>query len=217
MPEDFSLRHTLARFCVLLLVTQLVRAAFAWIFSVPLHLEWKIVSPLSIFLMGVFFLAVTRPSASQLGLDLSDTSKTSRWIHLAAGLILCTMLVVSIWIDPSLWLENLNGILVTPIVEEIIFRGLGWTKISRSLQQKNNQLLTWVIVSVLFGIWHLFYADVLLWYAPMRPSLSGLPTALLWKVLIGGFIGGAAGLLRWKTKHLPAAIYTHALFNLFGR
>ncbi len=217
MSEDRSLRQAFGRFCVLLLASQLVRAAFAWFFTFSLKMAWQYANPLTILVMGIFALAVARPTMAQLGLDLTDLSKTSRWIHLAVGLFVLVLLAIPTLMDPSQWMVNLNSVVITPIVEELLFRGLGWSRISGGLQQKNNSLWTWIIVSVLFGLWHLLYVDVLLWFAPIRPSPSGLPMALIGKALVGGFIGGAAGLLRWKTKHLPAAIYVHAIFNLFGR
>lgn len=217
MSDTPTLKNALLRFGGLLLATQLVRAGFSWLLMKPLHLEWKIVNPVAMLLMGAFVLFIARPSLHDLGLDLGGLSPRSRWIHLAAGLLITAMLVFSIIMAPDLWLENLNGVIITPVVEELIFRGLGWYKLTNALPQKNNQLWVWVLISIFFGIWHFFYADALLWYAPMHMALADLPNALLWKFLIGGFIGGAAGLLRWKTKHLPAAIFTHALFNLFGR
>lgn len=217
MSENSSWPHPLIRFCGLLLAAQAVRALFSWLLMKPLHLEWKIANPAVMLLMGIFVWLITKPSLQDLGLDLSGLSATGRWANLAAIFVVGAMLITTLLMAPDLWLENLNSLIITPVVEEFIFRGLGWSRLSKSLPQKNNQLWVWVLVSVLFGIWHFFYADALLWYAPVKPALANLPTALLWKFLIGGFIGGAAGLLRWKTKHLPFAFFVHALFNMFGR
>ncbi len=205
------------RFSGLLILAQLLRAGLAFLFQDLLKLPSLFSSSLSLAFMVAVILVITRPGWKALGLDFSDSSKKAKILYLIFGGLWLLMGFAIFFIDRSLLMQNIYGVLIVPVLEELLFRGLGWYQISSSLPQKFGGLITWITISVLFGLWHIGYADVVLFHAEKTVSLAALPTVLLWKVLIGGFIGGVAGLARWKTQKLPASIYLHALFNFFGR
>jgi membrane protease YdiL (CAAX protease family) len=207
----------LGRFCLQLLLAQVFRAGLAILFQDLLNIPSLFSGALSLALSVGVVLAFTHPGMKALGLDFSDSSKKTRILYFVFGILWLGMGFAIYFIDPSLLMQNIYGVLIVPLLEELLFRGLGWHQISSSIAQKNNDLITWIAISVLFGLWHIGYADVVLYHAEKTVSMNALPTVLLWKVLIGGFIGGVAGLARWKTKKLPAGIYIHALFNFFGR
>lgn len=212
-----GLSKALIRFTLLLIAAQIIRAALAWLAISVIGLTNDIAQPITLVLMAVAVWLIARPTWHDLGWDLKDTSKGIWWFYGVMGVILVMLLATNLLLDGSLWLQNLYGVILVPFIEESIFRGLGWGKISRALPQKWNGLLTWVIVSILFGLWHLGYADVVHWYADSPVSLANLPVVMVWKVLVGGFIGGLAGLARWKFNKVPGAVFVHAMFNIFGR
>ena len=214
-PRSFW--NTFGRFLLLLLVAQLTRAALVFVLQDLVHISRTIVSPLAFIGMAAVVFIIVRPNWQTLGLDLRSCSRNTRILYIVMAVIVIGLIITTYFMDRTLLLQNIYGVLIVPIIEEALFRGLGWQRISTALPQKNNALFTWIITSIVFGLWHLGYADAILFHAEHTVSLASLPTALLWKVLIGGFIGGVAGLARWKTRKLPASIFVHALFNMFGR
>ncbi len=216
-PDQKTLWKTIGNFLLLLLIAQCVRAGLSWLLVRVLDLPWDTAHPITFLGMAAALAIIVRPSWRDLGLDLHRCSKRVRILYALGVLFLLLMVAGSYFLDPGMLLINLTGVLIVPIVEEMLFRGLGWSRISAALPQKNNNLFTWIIISVLFGLWHLAYADVLLLYVAHPVQPSELAYALLMKFLIGGFIGGLAGLVRWKTARLPASFIVHGLINLFGR
>lgn len=212
-----NLAKVLIRFILLLLLAQGVRALLAWLLMSVAVLEQDVANPLIFVGMAVIVWLVARPTWQDMALDLRGTRSGTWWLYGAMALIILMLLAANFLLDHSLWLQNLFGVIIVPLVEEALFRGLGWGCLSKALPQKWNGLITWVLISVLFGLWHLGYADVIFWYTDQPVSLSLLPNVMVWKVLVGGFIGGAAGLARWKFGKLPGAVFVHALFNIFGR
>ncbi len=212
-----NLWKTLLRFILLLLLAQGVRALFTWLLQGVIGLDNDISSPLVFMGMAIIIWLVARPTWQDLALDMHGTSRGTWWLYGIMALIVLMLLAANFMLDSSLWLQNLYGVIIVPIVEEALFRGIGWGRLRKALPQKWNGLLTWVLISVLFGLWHLGYADVILWYTDQPVTLSLLPNVMIWKVLVGGFIGGAAGLVRWKFDKLPGAVFVHAMFNIFGR
>jgi membrane protease YdiL (CAAX protease family) len=209
--------NTLLRFVLLMVVAQAVRAGLAWLLNVPVGLDNDVTAPVSLAGMAFFIWLVARPSWQDLALDLRNTTRGTKIAYVALAAIILILLTANFLIDRSLWLKNLYGVLIVPWIEEAFFRGLGWGKLAKALPHKWNGFLTWVLISILFGLWHLGYVDVIALYADQPVNLTALPTVMIWKVLIGGFIGGAAGLVRWKWDKLPGAVFVHAMFNIFGR
>ena len=216
LPKQ-NLAKALMRFILLLLLAQGVRALLAWLLMSVAGLEKDVANPLIFAGMAVIVWLVAQPTWQDLALDLRDTSRGTWWLYGAMALIILMLLAANFLLDHTLWLQNLYGVIIVPLVEEALFRGLGWGRISNALPQQWNGFVTWILISVLFGLWHLGYADVIFWHTDQPMSLSLLPNVMVWKVLVGGFIGGAAGLARWKFGKLPGAVFVHALFNIFGR
>jgi membrane protease YdiL (CAAX protease family) len=213
-----NLTMALLRFIGLLVLAQGIRALLTWLLIGVIGLENQVAQPIALAVMAGIIWLVVRPTWQDLGLDLRrGTEKTTWWLYGAMAAIILMLLAANFMMDRSLGLLNLYGVILTPIIEEALFRGLGWGSLSKALPQKWNNIITWVVISLLFGLWHLGYADVIHWWSDKPIGLAGLPTVMIWKVLIGGFIGGAAGLARWKWKKLPGAVFVHAMFNIFGR
>ena len=99
--------------------------------------------------------------------------------------------------DPATWVTLLCIAAATPIFEEWLFRGYVWRYL-RPVFGSGWQLV--VVTSVLFGLWHLGYADVIAWEIVQPEALSSAP---LWahlgaKVGVAALMGAlahAAGLL----------------------
>lgn len=98
----------------------------------------------------------------------------------------------------------LYGCIVTPIYEELLFRGYIWNRLGACLHAEKLVYL-WSVL--LFTIWHLGY---------MVPQLiAGNWSAVLWKLAAGAGYGAVLGLIRLKTRNCYATILIHGLLNLF--
>ncbi|MGL9729907.1 lysostaphin resistance A-like protein [Enterococcus sp. DIV0756] len=99
--------------------------------------------------------------------------------------------------------------LVTPIFEELIFRGYVWNRLSVIF---NRESTVYLGSSFSFGIWHLGYLDSLTFRVE-----TDLVKALLWKVITGLCYGLVLGLLRLKTRNCYSTMLLHGTMNVFGR
>lgn len=99
---------------------------------------------------------------------------------------------------------------VTPIFEEIIFRGYLWNALS---EKYHSEAAVGLITAILFGLWHLGYLDSIIF----RTSPDQLAFVMLMKAGIGLCYGLALGLLRYKTKNCYSTMLLHGIMNLFGR
>jgi len=128
-------------------------------------------------------------------------------------LLIASSLIISRDLSAGTIIPLVYSVLVTPVFEELIFRGYIWNEL---LRYGNSQLRTYVITAVLFSLWHLGYADVI-W---MKLSLQGggnLLFIMLMKAAVGLFFGIVVGFVRFKTKNTYAAMLMHSVMNLFGR
>ncbi len=101
------------------------------------------------------------------------------------------------------------GSVVTPLFEELIFRGLVWNKLKGSFK---SEWTVYVIDTLLFGLWHLGYIDSLAFRVE-----GGLATVLFWKVITGLCFGVVLGIVRKYAKNCYATMLLHGVMNVFGR
>lgn len=96
------------------------------------------------------------------------------------------------------------GSIVTPIYEELLFRGIIWNMFEEST---SNHVTVFAWNVVLFTIWHIGY---------MVPNiLSGSWKSVIWKLAAGLGYGVVLSLLRLKTKNCYATVLAHGVLNLF--
>lgn len=99
--------------------------------------------------------------------------------------------------------------IVTPIFEELFFRGYIWNKMH---QVFSKEWKTYVMTTVLFALWHLGYVNSIAFRVE-----EGLLSAMIWKVITGLCYGIVLGAIRLKTKNCYSTILFHGILNIFGR
>lgn len=102
--------------------------------------------------------------------------------------------------------------IVTVIFEELIFRGLVFKEIS----SMKNDLVAYIISTVLFGIWHLGYIDTILWRTSLVSPETNIANIMFWKIITGMIIGIVLGIFRYKNKNTFSSILVHTFINTFG-
>ena len=101
------------------------------------------------------------------------------------------------------------GSVVTPVFEELIFRGYVWNRLSPLFKR---EWATYAITTVLFGAWHLGGIDSVAFRIG-----AGLANVMMWKVIVGLYYGVVLGALRLKTKNSYSTMLLHGVMNIFGR
>ncbi|HHW32183.1 MAG TPA: CPBP family intramembrane metalloprotease [Clostridiaceae bacterium] len=97
------------------------------------------------------------------------------------------------------------GSIVTPVYEELLFRGYIWNRFSKVMTSKLH-ICVWNIA--LFTIWHFLYI--------VPNMISGNWDVLqLLKLAAGIGYGTVLGLIRLRTENCWATILAHGIMNFF--
>ena len=105
--------------------------------------------------------------------------------------------------SPQALLSLVYGAILTVALEELLFRGWVW----KQLELLHTGPFPWLVSSVLFGIWHLGYADTVLWRTSLFFPGADVANILFWKVVTGLVLGVVFGLLRWRWKNVYAPFF----------
>jgi len=138
-------------------------------------------------------------------------ARFSRWYVLAtiitAGLLIATPAnYTDGW--PAI-MALIYGSVVTPVYEELVFRGLVWDRLA-AVFTKPWVVYAWSVL--LFGAWHLGYWDSVAYRVEI-----GLMPVMAWKAVTGAVYGVVLGALRLKTRNCYSTMLLHGVLNLFGR
>lgn len=213
---------------VALIVIQLIRAAIMdglWYAVKPGDnlAIFQALNGISFIIVGLILLMIFRPSLKDLSLDWQDIRLRTKILYVVAGLILVTLIILPIFLklDQDLIVMGFVFGLIVPAFEELLFRGYIWNKIENHPEMNENSLLikrrglcTLVVVTLLFGVWHLGYIDVFLIHPKINPD--GLTTLLISKFSIGIILGTIVGFIRLKTGKVYGSFLFHAFWNVFA-
>jgi membrane protease YdiL (CAAX protease family) len=196
-----------------LVIIQVLRAVIFEFFLVTVQPSGPLLfifRGLDFIIVGIILLLYFKPSLNDLGLRWDNIRLRSRIIYIMFFSVL-TILILSQSVFEGEF-DILIGLIVysiiNPIFEELIFRGYIWSKISESEGMINPDGLTFLTVTLLFSVWQLGYADVLIRY-------SNLGLIMVLKMMAGLVLGLFVGYLRLKTGKTYASIIFHGLRNLF--
>jgi membrane protease YdiL (CAAX protease family) len=149
--------------------------------------------------------------AKKRAVSLSVFPRTFNKFYIIGSCVAVALLVST----PSNYTGDIQAIaflifasVVTPIFEELIFRGYVWNKLNIHFE---NEWKTFLVTSILFGLWHLGYIDSIAFRVE-----TGLANAMFWKVITGLCFGIVLGVLRLKTKNSYSTILLHGVMNIFG-
>ncbi len=168
----------------------------------------SMVSMISMIIMSILFILFCKKKEIDLSIFPKKFTKTYIiFTFLGIFLLVLTPSNFSEKIEPILLL--IYSSIVTPIFEEIIFRGYAWNKLNIIFKK---EYITYIIDTLLFGLWHLGYISSIAFRAD-----GGLSKIMFWKVIVGICFGIILGALRIKTKNVYSTIFLHGLMNIFGR
>jgi membrane protease YdiL (CAAX protease family) len=176
---------------------------------------FQIINGLDYLIVGILLLLCFKPSLNDIGLNPDDMILRTRIFYGLAFLLMITLIIIPYLFEgePHILILGLVFGLITPIFEEILFRGYIWGKISQSPGMVNSPRLTLGTVTLLFMIWHLGYLDVLILH-PL--ATNNIPGIMISKMGIGLVLGLIVGYLRLKTGKTYLSILFHGLWNVFA-
>ena len=99
--------------------------------------------------------------------------------------------------------------IVTPIFEELIFRGYIWNELNQIF---TSEWKTYIVTTIFFALWHLGYISSI----AFRVEYD-LLNVMIWKIVTGLCFGIVLGAVRLKTKNCYSTMILHGVMNLFGR
>lgn len=109
-------------------------------------------------------------------------------------------------------LSLVYNVIITVIFEELIFRGL----IFKEISSMKNDLIAYIVSTILFGIWHLGYIDTIIWRTSLFSPGANIANIMFWKVITGIIIGVILGFFRYKNKNVYSSMLVHTFINTFG-
>jgi membrane protease YdiL (CAAX protease family) len=209
----------LGKIIIILLVIQLLRAFVMdglWYVIKPGEniVLFQILNGISFLIVGVLLLAVFRPSLKDLSLSLEDVRKRTKIIYLAGMIALPIFIVLPVALGAELDVILLSFIfgLIVPAFEELLFRGYLWNNMQNSLKGEHSGLITWITITILFGLWHIGYIDVFL----IHPREFALVPLLIGKIEVGLILGSIVGFIRLKTNKVYGSFLFHGFWNIFA-
>ena len=99
--------------------------------------------------------------------------------------------------------------IVTPIFEELIFRGYIWNELNQIF---TSEWKTYIVTTIFFALWHLGYISSI----AFRVEYD-LLNVMIWKVITGLCFGIVLGAVRLKTRNCYSTMLLHGVMNIFGR
>lgn len=176
-------------------------------------LLFQILNGISFLIVGLLLLGIFRPSLRDLGLNLDDVNTKTMLIYFTGLVALPIFIFLPIILGAEfdvLIISLIFGIVV-PAFEELLFRGYLWNNVQNSLKTKNSGIITWIIITLSFGLWHIGYMDVFL----IHPKEFTLMPLIISKIMIGLLLGTIVGYIRLKTSKVYGSFLFHGFWNVF--
>ncbi|HIZ58106.1 MAG TPA: CPBP family intramembrane metalloprotease [Candidatus Faecalibacterium gallistercoris] len=209
------MRKTFAGLAAAAAGLQLLRIGFkAWVFSFTdrtLLLDTAASCLYMLAVTGLLAAAARREKGAWTVFPAAFTRKYQLGTAAVLGFFLVTLGVTGVD-TPARLLSLVYNAVVTVVFEELLFRGFFYRVLSREKNEKAALFLS----ALLFGLWHLGYADTVLWRAALFFPGTDVPQVLLGKAVTGCAIGVLLGLLRYRCKNVYAAMLAHSLLNTWG-
>jgi membrane protease YdiL (CAAX protease family) len=168
-------------------------------------------SVMSILILTIFF-AIKKPSLQDLGLSFQDIRPKVRNIYIIGVSIIFLMIVTSfMFMDILSSTMNLRFGLVSPIFEEILFRGYLWYRLTKSKVEDISMIF---ITGVLFGLFHLFGYYEYSYETGFSTEAPIMLNVVVQKVLLNISFGLLLGYVRYKLKKLYPSFLIHSFANI---
>lgn len=207
--EDFS--KCLSDIVLCLIILQVIFLGIkqiAFQFMVEALFSRSMVTMVSM-IVGIIFLCAYKRRRS---IKVSALPVKFGKIYFFATFLTILFFVITLFFIRGFSLQNmlmiLYGGIITPVFEEMLFRGVIWNKLRYYIEKEWK---VYLLVTALFGLWHIGYAvGIYLWQG------GNMLRCIVMKVLWGTMYGLFLGAIRLKTKNCYPGILAHGVLNVFG-
>jgi hypothetical protein len=183
-----------------------------YIIKNPPNHTFRIIESVSSILILTAFLIIRKPSLQDLGLSFQDSKPIVRNLYIISVSIILLMVISSFFLMDNLSSSmNLRFGLVSPVFEEILFRGYLWNKLKKC---KVGDISIIFITSVLFGLFHLFGYYEYSYETGFTTEAPEMLNVVMQKVLLNFAFGLLLGFVRYKSKKLYPSFLFHAFNNI---
>lgn len=169
----------------------------------------RVASMIAMVILSILILLV----AKRRKISLSVFPKNFRAGYLAATVMAAALLILTPILtkngSASAIILLLYSAIVTPVFEELIFRGFVWNQLNTLFKK---EWCTYIVSTLLFAVWHFGYLDSVAFRVG-----TGLVNVMIWKAVTGLCFGVVLGALRLKTKNSYSTMLLHGALNLFGK
>ena len=177
----------------------------------PNHIFRITESVMSIFILTVFLL-IKKPSLQDLGLSLHDIKPKTRNFYITGVSIILLMVATSfLFMDILSSTMNLRFGLVSPVFEEVLFRGYLWYRLKKC---KVEDISIIFITGLFFGLFHLFGYYEYSYETGFTTEAPLMLNVVVQKILLNISVGLLLGYIRYKSKKLYPSFLIHAFNNI---
>ena len=200
-----------------LLIVGLLGILLLWFSNIyiiknPPNHTFRIIESVQSILILTVFLIIKKPSIQDLGLSFQDIKPKVRNFYIIGVSIIILLVITSFFfMDILSSTMNLRFGLVSPVFEEILFRGYLWHRLKKS---KIEDLSIIFITGILFGLFHLFGYYEYSYETGFSTEASLMLNVVLQKVLLNTAFGLLLGYIRYKSKKLYPSFLIHAFNNI---
>ena len=147
----------IGRFLLVLLAIQVGRVLIItglWRILQPAHDSplWSYMDMVAFGIIGISLLVLFHPSRAEFGLDWNMAPRWELVIYIGLGIFTLALIFSTYFLQPDVFVANLDAAIVIPIFEELLFRGWGWHYLEKAASFKNSRLDSWLVISLVFGL-----------------------------------------------------------------
>jgi uncharacterized protein len=178
----------------------------------PSNQVFRIIESVISILILTVFLIIKKPSLKDLGLSIKDTKPKVRNAYIIGVSIIFLMIVTSfMFMDILSSTMNLRFGLVSPVFEEVLFRGYLWYRLKKS---KVEDISIIFITGVLFGFFHLSGYYEYSFETGFSTETHLMLNVVIQKVLLNISYGLLLGYIRYKSGKLYPSFIIHSFGNI---
>jgi membrane protease YdiL (CAAX protease family) len=172
--------------------------------------------------IGIVMILIHRPSLNDLGLGYAQMKRGGKRGYVFGGILIVvlTLLTPSLWMEPGLItiISSLETVIIYPVFEELLFRGYLWNKLEKRFENRKYGSAKMIALNtLLFGLWHLGYLDVIYMRTHIQVTSTSFEMIMIYKVLTGMVFGVLTSIARWRMKSTYSSLLVHSFLNIFGR
>jgi len=219
--ETIKGRNPLLKIFIVLITIQLIRMIIEqilFLFVDKTSLNADITAMITMSMLTALIVFIAHKQSIKLSVIPNTHNKKSIIGYICITIFVAFLIVSAPFFGGDFSLNVIIPIvfstIVTPIFEELIFRGYVWNELKIHFQ---SEFKVYIISTIFFTLWHLGYMDTIWFKMSLRGEITGFQFTMLMKVVIGLCFGIIIGLVRYKTKNCYAAILMHSIMNVFGR